>query len=72
MREYDPEGHLSEEDVALDSQENPSVARVHIKASKTDPFRQGVHVFLGRTGNKLCLVEAAAYLVVRGRQPGPF
>ena len=73
MREYDPEGHLSEGDVALDSQKNPSVVRVHIKASKTDPFQKGVYVFLGRTGNGLCPVEAvAAYLVVRGRQPGPF
>ena len=73
MKEYDPEGHLSEGDVALDSQKNPTVVRVHVKASKTDPFRQGVYVFLGRTGNELCPVEAvAAYLVVRGRRPGPF
>lgn len=67
MREYDPEGHLSEGDVALDSQKNPSIVRVNIKASKTDPFRRGVYVFLGRTGNELCPVEAvAAYLVGRG------
>lgn len=72
-REYDPEGHLSEGYIALDSQRNPSVVRVHIKAAKTDPFRQGVYVFLGKTGNKLCpVVAVAAYLVVRGRQPGPF
>ena len=57
----------------MNSQMDPSVVRVHIKASKTDPFRQGVYVFLGKTGNELCPVAAvAAYLVVRGRQPGPF
>ena len=73
MKEYHPEGHLSDGDVALDSQKNSTVVRVHIKASKTDPFRWGVYVFLGRTGNELYPVEAvAAYLVMRGRQPGPF
>ncbi len=73
MREYDPEGHLSEGDVSLNSQSNPSVVRVHIKTSKTDPFRQGLYVYLGRTGNELCPVAAvAAYLAVRGRLSGPF
>ena len=73
VREYDIEGHLSEGDVSLDSQSEPSVVRVHIKASKMDPFRKGVNVYLGRTGNELCpVVAVAAYLAVRGRQPGPF
>ena len=73
IREFDPEGHLSEGDVSLNCQSNPSVVRVHIKASKTDPFRQGVYVYLGRTENELCPVSAvAAYLAVRGRSAGPF
>ena len=73
LKEYDPEGHLSEGDVTLNSQRDPSIVRVHIKASKTDPFRRGVYVFLRKTGNELCpVVAVAAYLVVRGRQPGPF
>lgn len=73
QKEYDPEAHLSDGDVSLDSQSNPSVVRVRIKASKTDPFRKGVFVFLGITGNDLCPVAAmAAYLVIRGRNPGPF
>ena len=50
MREYDPEGHLIEGGVSLDSQGEPSVVWVHIKASKTDPFRLGVYVYLGRVG----------------------
>lgn len=72
-QEYDPEADLSEGDVALDDLVNPTVVRVHIKASKTDPFRQGVYVYLGATENDLCLVAAvAAYLAVRGRSHGPF
>lgn len=72
-QEYDPEADLSEGDVMLDDLVNPTVVRVHIKASKTDPFRQGVYVFLGATGNDLCPVAAvSAYLAVRGREPGPF
>ena len=72
-QEFDPEADLSEGDVALDDPGNPTVIRVHIKASKTDPFRQGVFVYLGATGNDFCPVAAvSAYLAVRGREPGPF
>ena len=72
-KEYDREGQLSEGGVAIDSRSNPTVVRVHIKASKTDPFRQGVFIYLGKTGNDLCpVVEITAYLAVRGRVPGPF
>lgn len=70
LREY---GHLSEGDVAIDSRSNPSVVRMHIKASKTDPFRQGVFIYLGKIGNDICPVAAVtAYLAARGRAPGPF
>ena len=42
--------------------------RVCIKASKTDPFRKGVQIFLGH----LCPVAALlAYVAIRGKQPGP-
>ena len=45
---------------------------MHIKVSKTDPFRKGVHVFLGRTADPLCPVAALlAYMAIRGRAPGP-
>ena len=73
LKEYDPDGHLSAGDVALDSQTDPTVVRVHIKESKTDPFRKGVYVYLGRTENELCPVAAiSAFLVVRGTETGPF
>ncbi len=73
LKDYDAEGHLSEGDVTLDSVTKPSVVRVVIKASKTDPFRKGVAVYLGKTDNDLCPVAAlTAYMAVRGRSPGPF
>ena len=73
VREYDADGHLSVGDVKLDSLCNPSVVQVRIKASKTDPFRKGVTLYLGKSGNELCPVAAvAAYLAVRGGAQGPF
>ena len=64
---------MSEGDVTLDNVSAPTLVQVRIKASKTDPFRKGVVVYLGRTDNDLCPVGAvAAYLAVRGREPGPF
>ena len=51
----------------------PQFLEVHIKASKTDPFRQGVRVFLGKSKADVCPVAAIlAYMVMRGAQPGPF
>ena len=42
-----------------------------IKQSKTDPFRKGVDIFVGRTGTDLCPVGALLdYLQVRGATPG--
>ena len=43
---------------------------MHIKSSKTHPFRQGCYIYIG-AGN-LCLVCALTqYLHVRGSTPGP-
>ena len=63
---YDPEVHLSLADVAIDSHESPSLVRLRIKQSKTDPFRLGVDVFLGTTGSDVCPVKALIeYISVR-------
>ena len=37
---YDPETHLSYEDIAIDDPLAPTFMRVHFKASKMDPFRK--------------------------------
>ena len=57
--------------MTADSISDPKLLRVNIKASKNDPFRQGVVIFIGRTGNKLCPVSAVlSYLAKRGSDKG--
>ena len=69
---FDPDVHLGFADVAVDDIVNPSFIRVAIKQSKTDPFRRGVQLFIGRTRTDLCSVAAMlSYLDVRGPGPGP-
>ncbi len=69
---FDPSCHLSFQDLAVDHPAEPSTIKVHIKASKTDPFRKGVDIFLGRTGSDLCPVTAMLdYLCARGSSQGP-
>lgn len=70
--EYDPRAHLSIGDIAVDSKSNPITVQVTIKQSKTDPFRQGVQLYLGKTGSDICPVYAILpYLAVRGARLGP-
>ena len=51
---YDPSLHLSLQDISIDHRDNPNVLRIHIKQSKTDPFRQGVQIYLGVTNTNVC------------------
>ena len=57
---------------------DPSYVTVMIKASKTDVFRKGVTVYLGKTGQDLCPVTAIlGYMAqcrdtCRGNRKGPF
>lgn len=72
QKSYDESVHLSLSDIALDSRASPKMIRVHIKQSKTDPFRQGVYIYLGKTDKEICPVTAVVpYLAVRGTRPGP-
>ena len=67
---YDASAHLSWGDITVDDLACPSRMEVRIKASKTDPFRQGIS--LGKVASDLCPVSAMlAYLVVRGSHAGP-
>ena len=73
LKEYEANVHLSVGDISLDSTQNPTVAQVRIKASKTDPFHQGISIFLGRTDTPLCPIAAlTAYMAIRGGSRGPF
>ena len=56
----------------MDSHASPSYLAVRIKVSKTDPFRQGVTIYLGRTYSRICPVGALlSYLIKRGSGSGP-
>lgn len=58
--------------VAIDSRENPTVIRVHLRHAKTDPFGKGVAIFLGRTSATICPVSAILnFLAVRPSGVGP-
>ena len=72
-REYDPSVHLSYGDVRVDSTVQLQFLEVPLKASKTDTFRKGVTVYLGRKYSNLCPVSAIlSYMVQRGSEGGPF
>lgn len=72
LASFSPEIHLSVADIAVDSQLSPSCIRLRIKASKTDPFRQGCFVHIGLGKAPVCAVQALlSYLSVRGDSPGP-
>ena len=71
LTSYDPTVHLNYDDISVDNPTNPSIVKVRLKCSKTDPFRHGVEVHVGKTGQVLCPVSALLnYLAVRGKEPG--
>ena len=66
---FDPSVNLAMDDIAVDDPANPTLVTVSIKASKTDPFRKEVSIFLGRTYNDICPIAALlAYLAAQGHQ----
>ena len=70
---FDSASHLSPEDFQVDSRSNPTCMRVQVKCSKTDPFRQGCCIYLGRGRSSICPISAiTAYLTLHGGSPGPF
>ena len=65
---FDASAHLAWGDLAVDDPGQPNVLSVQIKASKTDPFRKGITLFVGKISSGLCPVSAM--LAYRGPQPG--
>ena len=53
---FDPSAHLSLADIAIDSHSNLSLLQVHIKQSKTDPFRKRVHIYISHSQSDICPV----------------
>ena len=69
---FDPSQHLTYTDIAVDNLVDPKHLQINIKQSKTDPFRMGVKVWIGRTGGYLCPVAAIlSYMALRGPGEGP-
>lgn len=63
--------HLNFSDISFDNASSPNIVQIRLKCSKTDPFRQGVNVHVGKTGQTLCPVSALLnYLTIRGNSPG--
>ena len=72
QQSYDPKIHLNISDIALDSHVCPSILRLRIKQSKTDPFHQGVDIYLGSTQRDVCPVSALInYIAICSACPGP-
>ena len=72
LASYVPAIHLGVADVAVDSHSSPSYLRLRIKASKTDPFRKGCFVHIGKGEFPLCAISSLlAYLTLRGDASGP-
>ena len=66
--QFDEGAHLAFGDVTLYSRSSPNLVK-----SKTDPFRQGISIFLGVANNHLCpTIAMAAYLASQGDTLGPF
>ena len=56
-----------DEDIAVDDARHPSIMQIRIKQSKMDPFRQGISLYVGKTGSHICPVASMMnYLQVRG------
>ena len=69
---YDPAVHLNHMDITVDNPDNPRVVRITIKQSKTDPFRKGIDLYLGRTFTDLCPVTSLMnYLFMGHTREGP-
>ena len=65
--------HLTLDDISfLPSFRNSDYLSVRIKVSKTDPFRSGQTIIIGKTNQLICPVEAMKkYIPLRGTSRGP-
>ena len=69
---FDKHRDLTPQGISIDSVSNLRMLKVHSKCSKTDPFRVGSDIFIGRTKDDFCPVAAIlAWLVQRGNASGP-
>ena len=68
---YYPGAHLTYSNVSIDDPGHPTLMKLMLKASITDPFRKEIDIVMGRTYNELCPIEAMlAFLAIRGNKQG--
>lgn len=71
-RAFDPGTNLTLFDLMVDNHAHPNYLIVTLKQSKTDQFRKGMQVVVGRTDNELCPLAAVLhYVAIRGPSQGP-
>ena len=59
-------------DVSVDSHSDPSIVRLLLRKGKTDPYGNGVFIYLGRTQSVVCPVVALLqFLAIRPSHSGP-
>ena len=69
IRKYNPSTTLCFEDISIKS---PQSIALHIKASKTDPFRQGTTIYLYKNNSPLCPVQALCqFMSIHPYRTGP-
>ena len=69
---FSPDIHLSVADLAIDSYDVPTCLCIRLKASKTDPFRKGCLIHVGKGNPPLCAIHSLmAYLQLRGNGARP-
>ena len=70
--QFDESCQLSFSSILVDNRSNPQQLRISIKQSNTDPFRKGVNIFLGTTGDSIRLAKGILpYLAIKGDRKGP-
>ena len=63
---FNPEHHLTISDLVFMPKSSPKYMLVRLKVSKTDPFRKGQTIVIGRANSNLCPISAMlAYLESR-------
>ena len=68
---FEPVTHLSLQDATVDNKTSPSLVRINVKQSKTDPFHKGFHLLLKCTSHHIRPVKALlSYLTVHGSKEG--
>jgi hypothetical protein len=70
FKSFDPSAHLTRGSIEfLPSFDNPSHIAVTFPASKTDPFRKGVTIFISAVDASTCAVKALRALFIRDPRP---